>query len=546
MRIHAAPVFALCLASMAYGQIPAPPEPPPAPPAIPLPAPPPQPPAPSPPAGAASADAGSVKAMLDGWAAVKVTYGQINEDPSSGKVSIADLVLEPVRPGVAGRIEIAALEGEGVRPEDIARIFDASRYGAADDAFRSLADRLSLRGVKLIVDGETAVKVDLIDLERWRMKPFGFRPGGDDFLSQFVSAELAPAQIFGHALDSVIVGRVVFEGIETKFVQPAIAQLPGSQAVDGVNRYGRMEIEGIERGVFGRMTAHDIRSSVTTPEMQFETSVTETRWDRIDLSKAAPWLMKAEMPPITREPLLYFGESCATDYEVKVVNLGTLTFPEICVNPVEFVWLLPRHIKVDAKGIYAPALGGRLEPSPHVAKYFDRPLAIALRFEGAYDPDAGEVTVSHYGLGLESFGAVDFGFVLKGLELDGLQTLADAAAERMFLKSGFLKVEDDGGLDKIFEMVAAEMAGSDGAAQSPAALRIQARSGVDFMIGALGAAPEALQMGDALKAFLDKGGDIELRVDPPTPLSFKALDALESKAPGEILKALGVSAQHAP
>lgn len=496
----------------------------------------------------------SAGALLKSLPGVVVTYDSEDINPS-GVATMTGLVIALKKPDGSAdpdnKLTIARAEAVALDVDGIDRIFNADRYGDTnEDAFRLLAERITFSDVTLTLYGKPVMTVAESTTNGWEMKPFGFKPGGANFLAQFRSPELAFVQIFGHLLDSSRMAPSSAKGMRIEldmkaFMKAVTPNLPENPNELGLFVYeiGEMEQGAIDRGRIGRMTFRNMTVVGSQPPLGESRMTVREGWlDGIDLSKVVPAMMAAELPPITREPLIAVGQSCNYDYTYQITGIGTAVMPEVCMDAVPFVWLLPTHLNADIKGVFTAAPAGELIMPAYAAKYFDHPLDFALRIEASYDPDSGIAQFNHYAFRLAEFGSVDFKVAGGGLQLDTLMQLPTTYATVLSLVSGEVELVDEGGIAKATEIAAAmqnERSGEGGAVVTPETLKMQAVMGVNMMVGALGNTPEAAAMGEAMRNFLDKGGKLAVGVRPAKPMTSLDFAMLAGKSPAEMVKMLG-------
>jgi hypothetical protein len=522
---------------------------PPAPPAVPsMPAPPAPPAPPLPPANALEQLAAAIPGVVvrydrltqtnDSLVAEGVTF--VRGLPGGGTDESAKLYVK--------RIEVTGLDEAAFKT-----VFDPNSYaGATDETFRTLFSSLILTEASFLVDDKAVFTVASWAFTGLEMKQFPFIPGGPEFMQQFTSRDAMAIQMMGGFIDSLKVASIQMNGIHVEFDPTAMAAMvpgaiPAARAGAGLTVYDYQELrqEAIDRGRYGRVTFRGLTSSAPFPDGGvMKLSLAEGYWDGIDISRVLPFMIKAEWPPVTREGLISYGTACATNYDLSLTGIGTLNVPQFCMQAIPFVWLIPQNFDVAFEGTFTPAPAGEFLAPPYIAKHFTGPMPVAIQISGNYDPDLGTASLTHYRLRLGGFGELDWMGTAGGLRLDELMTLPETYATKLsFVGAGF-KIVDEGGMQKILEM-ASEASNPPGQTQvTPDALKLQAKAGLDMAVGMLGASPEARALVDAIKAFIDEGGTLEIVSKPSVPLTMPDFLELSAKPPAEILAALGVSATH--
>ncbi len=541
-------------------QVPPAPPAPPAPPSAPAPAVPPPPPIPDVPPPPPVPDipappANALEQLAAAIPGVVVRYDRLTQDNDHLVAEGVSFVRRLPGGGTdeSQKLYVKRIEARALDQQAFATVFDPNAYaGASDETFRTLIGGLDLTELTFLVDDKPVVAVASWNVTGLEMKQFGFIPGGPEFKQQFKSGEAVAFQLLGTFLDSLKIASVQMNGIHAEFDPAAFAGMAGgvpapqSDAM-GVTRYDYQEIrqENIDRGRFGRVTFRGIATSSSLPTGgEMKVNIAEGYWDGGDLSRLIPFLMAAELPAPSREPLLSYGEACARQYDISITGIGVLNVPELCMDAIPFVWLIPQSFDMTLSGTFTPAPAGEFLAPPYVAKHFTAPMPVEFQVAWLYEPDLGTASLTHYRIRLGGFGEVDWHGTAGGLRLDELMTLPETYMDRLtFAGSGF-KITDEGGLQKILEMTA-EASNPPGQTQvTPEALKLQAKAGLDMMVGMLGATPEARNMVDAIKAFIDEGGTLQVASTPPTPLNMAGFQALSARPPAEIMSTLGLSATH--
>lgn len=575
MRRFAAPLALLLAASLALpaaSQVPPPPAPP-APPSVPAPPPPPPPPPPGPvvpPAPPPIPDVAAPPAppapplppanALEQFAAaipgIVVRYDSFRQDNDHMVAEGVTFVRRAPGGGTdeSQKLYVKRIEATALDVAAFETVFDPMSYaGARDDAFRTLIGTLTLTELSVLDDNKQVFSVATWTIDGLQMKQFPFIPGGPEFLQQFVSKQAIPVQMAGGFLDSFKVASIQMNGVHAEIDPMAYAAaMPGGAAAAragmGLTTYGIEEIrqENIDRGAFGRVTMRGLTSSSTLPQSNVEMnfSIADAYWDGGDISRLIPYLMKAEWPPLNRAPLITYGRGCANNYTLSLSGIGIFTIPSYCIEAVPFVWLIPEKGEVAFKGTFTPDPAGATAWPPYVAKHFTGPMDVEVQVGFAYDPSLGTAALTNYRLRLGGFGSMNWTGTAGGLIFEELGTLPQTYAEKLSLVTAGLEVVDEGGVQKFLEM-AADASNPPGETQvTPDALRAQAIAALDMGVGMLGATPEARALVDAIKAFLNDGGTLEITVKPAAPLTLKDFEGLTGTPPAQMLTTLGVTATH--
>lgn len=533
---------------------------PPAPPGAPaVPAPPPSPPVPEVPAPPAppAVPANALEQLAAAIPGLAVRYDRLTQDNDHLVAEGVTFVRSLPGGGTdeSHKVYVKRIEATGLDPQAFESVFNPESYaGATDETFRTLIGTLTLTELSVLIEDRPVFTTATWSLTGLEMKQFAFIPGGPEFMQQFVSRQAMGIQMLGAFIDSVKVAAIQMNGVHAEIDPNAYAGMMGGSsaavpASAGLTIYDVQEIrqENIDRGRFGRVAMQGMASVSPLPMAggEMRIAIADAYWDGGDISKTVPYLLKAEWPPITREPLIAYGKGCATNYDLSMTGIGTLNFPSYCMDAIPFVWLIPQSADVTLAGTFTPAPAGEFIAPPFVAKHFTGQMPVEIQMSAVYDPDLGTAAITHYRFRLGGFGEVDFMATAGGFKLDELASLPETFESKITFVGAGLKLVDEGGLQKILEM-SAEASNPPGQTQvTPDALKLQAKAGLDMMVGMLGGTPEARNLVDAIKAFIDGGGTLELVSAPPTPLTSADFQTLSAKPPAEILSTLGLSATRA-
>lgn len=526
---------------------------PPAPPSVPAAPSPPAPPAVPQPPQAPQPPANPLEELAAAIPGIAVRYDRLNID--NDRLVAEGVTFVRKLPGggtdETQKLYIKRIEASGLDQAAFKTVFDPNAYaGATDETFRTLIANLTLTELSVLVEDKPVLSVAAWILSGLEMKQFPFVPGGPEFMQQFLSRDLMGIQMAGGFLDSLKVGSIQMNGVRAEFDPAAFADsMSGASTAPGMGGPVTYEIqearqETVDRGRFGRVSFRGFASTSALPmgRGEFRFSMADGYWDGGDFSKLVPYMIKAEWPPVSREPLISYGKGCVNNYDFSLTGIGALNVPAYCVEAIPFVWLIPQSIEMSILGTFTPAPAGEFLAPPYIARHFTGPMPVEIQIAAAYDPDLGTASISHYRIRLGGFGEVDWMGTAGGLPLDGLTSLPETMGAGISFVGAGVRVVDEGGVQKFLEM-AADASNPPGQTQvTPDALKLQAKAGLDMAVGMLGATPQAVAVVDAIKAFIDGGGTLEITANPPVPLTSADFDALAAKPPAEILSALGLSA----
>lgn len=328
-----------------------------------------------------------------------------------------------------------------------------------------------------------------------------------------------------------------------------------------------------------------------TPAMNFQYTVGYLGMEDLHFDKLYGYLAKGVMPPRTETNLISFGSYLFENQKVNVAGKELVSIGESTLDAREFHWFIPTKITGTAKNAVfdiaammemaesaASAYAG--DPSnPDMAAAMPDIAAIkaALEKNGFAKPNlnfnfgwnwnatSGDAKVD-LGFGGEKLmqfttkfegGFPSFKAVSDLIPDDPMQAneaaIAQVFDEKSTLKLVDINVNDDGGLDKMFNLMAdlAPIMAADGGSgpnpmegQTGASLRQMAGG----MLTMLGATPEFAPYINPLSNFIMQGGKLHIGLKPAQPMTWTALGESLMGAgaadPAAQLKQLGLKVEH--
>jgi hypothetical protein len=323
--------------------------------------------------------------------------------------------------------------------------------------------------------------------------------------------------------------------------------------------------------------------------MNFQYAVGYVGMEDLHFDKLYGYLAKGVMPPRTETNLLSFGSYVFENQKVNVAGKELMSIGESTLDAREFHWFIPTKITGSAKNAVfdiaammemaesaASAYAG--DPSDMADAMPDMTaIKAALEKNGFAKPNlnfnfgwnwnatSGDAKVD-LGFGGEKLmqfttkfegGFPSFKAVSDLIPDDPMQANEAAIAKVFDEKSTFklvdINVNDDGGLDKMFNLMAdlaPIMAAGDGSGPNPmegqtgASLRQMAGG----MLTMLGATPEFAPYITPLSNFIMQGGKLHIGMKPAQPMTWTALgESLMGPAmadPAAQLKQLGLKVEH--
>ena len=330
-----------------------------------------------------------------------------------------------------------------------------------------------------------------------------------------------------------------------------------------------------------------------SPAMNFEYAVGYLGMEDLHFDKLYGYLAKGVMPPRTETNLISFGSYLFENQKVNVAGKELMSIGESTLDAREFHWFIPTKITGTAKnavfdiaammemaesaaGAYAgdpsdPMAAEMAAGMPDIGAIkaalekngFAKPN-LNFNFGWNWNATSGDAKVD-LGFGGEKLmqlttkfegGFPSFKAVSALIPEDPMQANEAAIAqlfdEKSTLKLVDINVNDDGGLDKMFNLVAdlgpimaaGDPAGNPMEGQTGASLRQMAGG----MLTMLGATPEFAPYINPLSNFIMQGGKLHIGLKPAQPMTWTALSESLMGAgmadPAAQLKQLGLKVEH--
>ncbi|HIG24169.1 MAG TPA: hypothetical protein EYG02_00955 [Henriciella marina] len=310
-------------------------------------------------------------------------------------------------------------------------------------------------------------------------------------------------------------------------------------------------------------------------------------YEDIRLDTLAGFLARSEFPGLDQRDLISLGQSVVSNYSYQLGGSDVFRVAEMSVKADEFEWLLPEAISVDMQGVavYPGEIGETVlsflpsgEDEEMEAVRSDIAAGIDLLDEHGlseipadiqtamtWNKDSGETEFS-FAAQAEGFGER---IARLGITLPPYDPIA-AAAEQGELDSAFeglfethfsfngarLYESDDGGYDKLFAYLHAlgqqhesEGWGATLAGMPPEDLRqfiaVMTRSAKGRVQDQF---PQAVDWIEAVAAYFEtSGGSLDIRLDPPSPLTPDDIEELARANDMEAwVEQFGISVTHTP
>lgn len=308
-------------------------------------------------------------------------------------------------------------------------------------------------------------------------------------------------------------------------------------------------------------------------------------YEDIRLDRLAGFLARSEFPGLDERDLISLGRSWVSNYSYQIGGSEVFRVDEMRVTADEFEWLLPEAIMVDMEGlaVYPGEIGGTVlsflpsgDDEEMQAVRDDIEAGIDLLDEHGFSEIPADIQAAmtwnkDTGATEWSFEAQSDGFGERiarlGINLPPYDPIA-AAADEGELDSAFedlfethftfegarLYESDDGGYDKLFGYLHAlgqqhesEGWGATLAGMPPEDLRqfiaVMTRSAKGSVQDEF---PQAVDWIEAVASYFEtSGGSLDIRLDPPEPLTPDRIEQLASADDNEALvEQFGISVTH--
>lgn len=434
----------------------------------------------------------------------KATYGSKSYDALTGITTVRDLKIADAANEAQNFIAVQEL---GLRGLDLAAfqyVFDFAKYGATlDETFKQLFGDVMVKNASVTMAGVNVASVEEISFGGVQMKQLAAKPPGE-----FGTAddEKARSQFLGAMLDSLITGEIKM----TNFT----AEGEGNKAsVKG------LVFGGINRGQFGASTLDTFESVAEG----ITTKIASAKSDGADFSKGIQWLLKAELPPISPDALLYFGAASVNgisyDKDGTVFTIGSYT-----IDPINFYWLVPTSLKIGINDIYykpsaADASGGQEALTELGLDHIDMDLST----EWTFDVAGGNASLKEWRIAVADMFEAKLSFDLTGINL--AQLIDPATTQSALFGVGISGAQfffkNDGGFDKILAAAAKEENTTPDALKQQALDQLtQIESGMPQPDGTVKPLTDRLKsIVAAFKSFIQSPGTLSIKVQPAAPIT---------------------------
>lgn len=461
---------------------------------------------------------------------VKASYGGKSYDALSGVTTIRDLKIADPKDEAQNYVAVQEIGLRGLDMAAFKHVFDFAAYGATpDETFRQLFGDIVVKNASFTVNGTPVGAVGEIAFGGVQMKQLQYKPPG-----QFGAAndEKAGVQFLGALLDSVISG-------EIKVSEFTVDNEGNKVSVRS------MALGGINRGQFGSSSLEGFESIAAGLTSKMESAKAEGG----DLSKLIPWMLKAEMPPVAPEALMYFGAASVNGLSYEMGG-SVVTIASYTVDPIAFYWLVPASLKLSVNDIYyKPAANDGSGGVEGLGELGLDHLDLDLGIEWAFDGTSGGASLKELRIAESQLFDGALSIDLTGINLAQLVDPATSQAAMMGvgITGAQLFVKNNGGFDKLLAVAAREENTTPEALKQQALDQLtQFEAGVPQPDGTTQPLTDRVKgIVAAFKAFITSPGTLTVKLQPAAPITMgTGMGALFDPLSGA--DALGITVEATP
>jgi hypothetical protein len=434
------------------------------------------------------------------------SYESKSYDAISGITTVRKLKIADTSAPDQNFVAVDELGLRGLDLDAIGYVTDFSKYGATpDETFKQLFGDVTIRNASITADGKAVASLESLTFGGVQAKQLPAKPPG---YGGGMSDDSAEMSFVGAILDSVISGP--FE----------IVNLTVEESPEQKTSIGKINIGGYTRGQLGASSLENMQASGDG----IVTRMASAENGGADISKAIPWMIKAEMPPITSEPLLYIagGSAKGLDYDI----MGSkLTIAEYSLDPVNFYWFVPSSLKLAITDIiYTPAAGpDDMLTGGELSQLGLSRLDLDFGLDWAFDGDAKTAQLKQLTINESQLFDTELKLDLSSVDIAQLvneQTM-QMAAMQIGLTYGHLIVKNNGGFQKMLEVAAREQNSTPDALKSEAIQQLTAmEGGVPMPDGTVKPPTDRVKsIMLALKAFIESPGTLTVKLQPASPVN---------------------------
>ncbi len=436
---------------------------------------------------------------------VKATYAGKSYDALTGITTIRDLKIVDPKNETQNFIAVQEVGLRGLDMAAFTHVFDFAAYGATpDETFKQLFGDIVVKNASMTMNGAQIGAVAEISSGGVQMKQLQFKPPGQ---AGAPNDEKSGIQFLGALLDSVISGDI-------KVSQLTIDNPGGKVSVQSLS------MGGINRGQFGASSLENFQSVAAGLTSKMESA----KADGGDLSKLIPWLLKAELPPVSPDALMYFGAASVNGLSYEMGG-ATVTIASYTVDPVSFFWLVPASLKLSVNDIYyKPAPNDGTGGAEGLGELGLDHLDLDLGVEWAFDGAGGGASLKELRIAESQLFDAALSIDLTGINLAQLidPNMAQAAMMGVGITGAQFFLKNNGGFDKFLAVAAREENTTPDALKQQALAQLtQFEAGVPQPDGTVKPLTDRVKgIVAAFKAFINSPGTLTIKLQPASPITM--------------------------
>jgi|GEM_PF-3349483 len=475
-------------------------------------------------------------------------------------------------------------------------------YGPLTDAYLGAVDDLTEQALGEPVPDvsqsleELDFQIGRITIEDFQLLPFFLPEKSEPVAAEDKDAAEAVSALQRFAAFSRAMGA---ESLSMEDVSVVFEMLQDGEKLGITMSLPLSEVEGWQGGDYVRSYAENISYLFVGPneeadedfplkQIEISGKIGSYLVENVRLDKALAWLARGEMPPTTETDLMSLGTWTVKDQTISLFDAPFYSIVSSETDLSQFRWFIPTKIQQQTQGLVfdmgsfvetITSVAPALKNDPEVASMFDI-LAVLddydlaapsmdMDFNWLWEPDAGPASLTLQ-TGLDGYGTMEFD--LSGLlgrfndwvdlsetseSLGGEQRFSDYVTDTVAFTNISLTMNDRGGNDRVFELLAAlaealEDTNPNSSAitgYTPKELKQLVSGGIMSMSGLIGI-PELRGPAQSLAQYVSEGGTFDMALRPSKPVRLHVLDRL-SKLDGPqdmwtFFEQLGLQISHTP
>ncbi|MCC6919258.1 MAG: hypothetical protein IT548_08640 [Alphaproteobacteria bacterium] len=433
------------------------------------------------------------------------TYESKSYDAVSGVTTVRKLKIADKTAPDQNFVAVDEIGLRGLDLDAIAYVTDFSKYGATpDETLKQLFGDVTIKNGSVTESGKLVASLESLSFGGVQMKQMSASPPG---YAGTPDDEAAGIKFAGALLDSIVSGP--FE-----IVNFTVDEAGQKTSI------GKITMGGYTRGQLGPSSLENMEASgagITTKMASAENA-------GADITKIIPWMLKAEMPPVGPEPLLYLGGGSAKGIDYDIMG-SKLTIAEYSLDAVNFYWLVPSSLKLAITDmVYTPKQGpDDMLTGGELGELGLSKLDLDFGLDWAFDGDAKTAQLKQLSINESQLFDSELKLDLNGIDLTQLvneQTM-QMAAMQVGITFGQLYLKNNGGFQKVLELTAREQQSTPDAIKQMLVQQLDAMNGgVPMPDGTVKPPTERVKgLIAALKAFVESPGTLTVKMEPASPVN---------------------------